>query len=63
MDAWGGILWLGCVIALVWCAWWLGKRRHQKREREDTERRAMRHILGSRQWWKQPPGDPPEEDY
>ena len=38
----------------------LGRRR---RQRADAERNDIRHLVGSRQWWKTPPGDGPEGDH
>lgn len=52
-------VWLLCFVALVWGCWWLGQRSARK-ERRGQHRRLM---MGVRPWWKEPPGDPPEEDY
>lgn len=50
---------LACVAAAALIAM-IGKR---NRERAEAERRDVKHLVGSRQWWKTPPGDPPEGDY
>lgn len=50
---------LACVAAAALIAM-IGKR---NRERQEAARRDVKHLVGSRQWWKTPPGDPPEGDY
>lgn len=59
----GALIWLACLIALIWGAWRLGTRNARRAKLKDAERKEFHHITGSRQWWKQTPGDPPEGDH
>ena len=53
------IIGLACVAAAALITM-IDKR---KRERQQAERKDVAHLIGSRQWWKSPPGDPPEGDH
>jgi hypothetical protein len=56
------------LAGLILLAWWIEvyrlSRAHNRRERDrERERDNLRHITGKRPWWKEPPGDGPEEDH
>lgn len=53
------VIGLACVAAAALIA--LIDRRN--REKREADRRDVAHLVGSRQWWKTPPGDGPEGDH